>query len=247
MSHFRDIFRSKMTDSEPTVQSGQLSYVSRNCEAVPIHLAKKYGQLVTRIDLSDNSVRSLSGLEQFTKLNEVVLDKNGLTDDDMETLPTLRGVETLSLNKNQITDLDKLLNIIRSRLPDLTYLSLLGNEACPDQLSNSDKDEDDYRRYRLYILYNLPKLKFLDFSPFRESDRQDAAKKGPYLKVARPSDECFKANRSNASQETKSPDFHPLPAELREDPDPKATFGKCRYIYYGRHSEGNRFIRNNDL
>jgi len=26
-----------------------------------------------------------------------------------------------------------------------------------------------------------------------------------------------------------------------------ATFGKCRYIYYGRHSEGNRFIRNNDL
>lgn len=26
-----------------------------------------------------------------------------------------------------------------------------------------------------------------------------------------------------------------------------ATFGKCRYVYYGRHSEGNRFIRNNDL
>jgi len=26
-----------------------------------------------------------------------------------------------------------------------------------------------------------------------------------------------------------------------------AMFGKCRYVYYGRHSEGNRFIRNNDL
>lgn len=25
------------------------------------------------------------------------------------------------------------------------------------------------------------------------------------------------------------------------------TFGKSKYIYYGRHSEGNRFIRNTDL
>jgi len=50
--------------------------------------------------------------------------------------------------------------------------------------------------FRLYILYNLPKLKFLDFSPFKESDRQDAAKKGPYLKVARPSDECFRVTQS---------------------------------------------------
>lgn len=25
------------------------------------------------------------------------------------------------------------------------------------------------------------------------------------------------------------------------------TFGKSKYVYYGRHSEGNRFIRNSDL
>ena len=25
------------------------------------------------------------------------------------------------------------------------------------------------------------------------------------------------------------------------------TFGRCRYVYYGRHSEGNRFIKNTDL
>ncbi|TNN78505.1 Leucine-rich repeat-containing protein C10orf11 [Liparis tanakae] len=25
------------------------------------------------------------------------------------------------------------------------------------------------------------------------------------------------------------------------------VFAKCRYIYYGKHSEGNRFIRNNQL
>ena len=25
------------------------------------------------------------------------------------------------------------------------------------------------------------------------------------------------------------------------------TIGTCKYVYYGKHSEGNRFIRNNDL
>lgn len=33
--------------------------------------------------------------------------------------------------------------------PSLRYLSLLGNEACPNQLVSPDKDEDDYQRYRL--------------------------------------------------------------------------------------------------
>lgn len=47
-----------------------------------------------------------------------------------------------------VKDLHRLLCILQARLPALTYLSLLGNEACPDQLSNQDKDEDDYRRYR---------------------------------------------------------------------------------------------------
>lgn len=26
-----------------------------------------------------------------------------------------------------------------------------------------------------------------------------------------------------------------------------AVFGQCKYVYYGKHSEGNRFIRNNQL
>jgi len=56
-------------------------------------------------------------------------------------------ISTLTL-KCHVKDLHRLLCILQARLPVLTYLSLLGNEACPDQLSNQDKDEDDYRRYR---------------------------------------------------------------------------------------------------
>lgn len=228
-------------------QNGQLSYASRDCETIPQHLIEQFGQLATRIDLSDNCLTSLSGLEKFSNLKEVVLDKNSLTDEAVNSLPILPAVETLSLNKNKIRDLDNLLRVIESCIPNLTYLSLLGNEACPDQLSSSDTDEDDYRRYRLYILCHLPKLKFLDFSPFRESDRKEAALKGPYLKVVRPSVDHFKENGSSEEREGKASDYKPLPNKLRENPGNKATFGKCRYVYYGRHSEGNRFIRNNDL
>lgn len=39
-----------------------------------------------------------------------------------------------------------------------------------------------------------------------------------------------------------------LPRSTHCDSSPyAATIGTARYIYYGRHSEGNRFIRNDDL
>jgi len=52
----------------------------------------------------------------------------------------------------QISNLDLLLNKIAQNLPSLHYLSLLGNAACPNQLSDPDKDEEDYQRYRYWLL-----------------------------------------------------------------------------------------------
>jgi len=46
--------------------------------------------------------RSLVGLEMFPHLEEVILDSNGLTDLVIESLPQLRRVRSLSLNKNKI-------------------------------------------------------------------------------------------------------------------------------------------------
>lgn len=66
----------------------------------------------------------MTGLDRFTKLNEVVLDKNGLTDDDMESLPTLRGVETLSLNKNQISFESRFTAALRDFNSGLTHCPL---------------------------------------------------------------------------------------------------------------------------
>lgn len=47
-----------------------------------------------------------------------------------------------------LSDIEALLEHLQEVTPALEYLSLLGNEACPNQLISLDKDEDDYQRYR---------------------------------------------------------------------------------------------------
>lgn len=49
----------------------------------------------------------------------------------------------------QITDIEQLMKKLQQNCPKLTYLSLLGNRACPNQLTDLDNDEADYQRYRL--------------------------------------------------------------------------------------------------
>uniref|UniRef100_A0A8C4J541 Uncharacterized protein n=1 Tax=Dromaius novaehollandiae TaxID=8790 RepID=A0A8C4J541_DRONO len=46
-----------------------------------------------------------------------------------------------------------------------------------------------------------------------------------------------------------SPEMHytPLPLGSRDLTNHRGVLGKCRYIYYGKHSEGNRFIRDDQL
>lgn len=52
------------------------------------------------------------------------------------------------MNKFQFSDLEDLVNKIKEHFPIISYLSLLSNKACPDQLSDIDKDDSDYQRYR---------------------------------------------------------------------------------------------------
>ena len=48
-------------------------------------------------------------------------------------------------------EIEGLLNQLKKSFPGLLYLSLLGNAACPNQLSSTEKDEEDYQRYRYTI------------------------------------------------------------------------------------------------
>ncbi|KPJ02839.1 Leucine-rich repeat-containing protein C10orf11-like [Papilio xuthus] len=96
--------------------------------------------------LNYNNIETLKGLDNFTRLQELILDNNKL--EDNIRFPFMPNLRTLSLNNNKLTDLEGLIQKINENMPKLSYLSILRNKACPNQLSDSDKDDSDYQRYR---------------------------------------------------------------------------------------------------
>nr|XP_005893848.1 PREDICTED: leucine-rich repeat-containing protein C10orf11 homolog [Bos mutus] len=184
-------------------------------------------------------MRSLEGLSAFGSLEELILDNNLLGDDLV--LPGLPRLHTLTLNKNQITDLEYLLDHLAEVTPALEYLSLLGNVACPNELVSLEKDEEDYKRYRCFVLHKLPNLKFLDARKVTKQEREEALVRGAFMKVVKP-----KASSDSVAVSPKSR-YTPLPSASRELTSHRGVLGKCRYVYYGKNSEGNRFIRDDQL
>ncbi|XP_045766107.1 leucine-rich melanocyte differentiation-associated protein-like isoform X2 [Maniola jurtina] len=136
---------SHINDFALSFEKKRLSYCGQDCQKIPSALWKMYGSKVTYLDLSYNSIETLKGLENFTELEELILDNNKIG--DSVCFPLMPRLRTLSINNNQITDLDGLINKISVKFPSLTYLSLLSNKACPNQLSDLDKDDNDYQRY----------------------------------------------------------------------------------------------------
>ncbi|KAM9069639.1 leucine-rich melanocyte differentiation-associated protein [Sarcophilus harrisii] len=221
------------------VSGTQVSYIGQDCREIPEHLGRDYGRFAKRLDLSFNLLRSLEGLSAFTGLEELILDNNLLGND--LALPGLPRLHTLTLNKNQITDLEGLLDHLAKATPALEYLSLLGNMACPNELVSLEKDEDDYQRYRCFVLHKLPNLKFLDAKKVTKWEREEALVRGKFMKVVKP-----KAAEDVAPESSQLP-YTPLPPGSRSLTSHKGVLGRCHYVYYGKNSEGNRFIRDDQL
>ncbi|KAF4105565.1 hypothetical protein G5714_013227 [Onychostoma macrolepis] len=242
-------------ESMVVVNGSQVSCIGHDWEDIPDFLGAKYGEVARRLDLSFNQLRSLTGLKAFSQLEELIVDNN-LLGNDLQ-LPRLPRLHTLTLNKNQIsfafqlscltkmTGYAALLEHLAEVTPALEYLSLLGNEACPNQLVSMDKDEDDYQRYRYFVLHKLTKLKFLDTRRVTQWERSEAEARGAFMKVVKPKNDQDTASVVR-SESTTTP-YTPLPRGSKDSRNHKGVFTKCRYVYYGKHSEGNRFIRNDQL
>ncbi|KAJ0178888.1 hypothetical protein K1T71_005663 [Dendrolimus kikuchii] len=224
-------------------EKGLLNYCGQECNKIPPALQKMYGAKVKCLDLSYNSIETLKGLEQFVGLEELILDNNQLGDGVI--FPNLPCLRTLSLNNNQITDLELLVNKIQKHFPILTYLSLLSNKACPNQLSDVDKDDSDYQRYRYFVIYKLPNLHFLDSRRVSTTERSEASKRGEFMRVRRPLEAT--SEQPKAVTTPNKEQLRPLPIDFNALGKHKGAYGKCMYKYTGKHSEGNRFIMNSDL
>lgn len=210
---------------------------------IPADLFRRYdSESVVGLDLSHNMLTQLEHLDEYIHTLSLNLDNNFLT--ETCRFPHMPRLVTLTLNNNRISDIDALLESLSIACPAITYLSLLRNQACPNELV--EKDEDDYKRYRLYVINKLPNLKFLDSRPIGAFERQLAREQGEFLKVIKFTDRDIATQAPKQPQRTLDPGYTPLPRDERADHS-RATIGTSRYVYHGRHSEGNRFIRNDDL
>jgi hypothetical protein len=178
----------------------------------------------------------VSNLEAFVGLKSLVLDHNELiSKQDFPHIPTL---ETLWVNANNIESLDVFLDCIQQAFPKLNYLSMLKNPCCPNYFVG--KDNATYQKYRFSVLARIPGLKFLDASPITSEERTEAHKIAS--STARPDSSQY----GRASSTPTIDDSMALPTT---DPAHKGptTFGVAKYVYYGRQSEGNRFIVDSQL
>ncbi|KAH6942066.1 hypothetical protein HPB50_000249 [Hyalomma asiaticum] len=185
----------------------------------------------------------------FRKLRELVLDNNELR--EASEFRFNAQLTTLSLNKNCFDNLDYLVSCIEQCYPSLTFLSLLGNPACPDQISNPERhDDDDYQRYRYYVIHKLWRLKFLDSRAVTSAERAEARRVGAFMRVARPPVHVgVSVPWDDGDTELDAYRYTPLPPMPTHDigQQRKTVYGVLKYKYTGKHSEGNRFIRNDEL
>ena len=192
---------------------------------------------IRSIDVSFNKISSLNGVDKYPALEEIILDNNAIS--VVDVVDQFPKVKLLSLNNNVISELEDFLSSLERLFPTLSYLSCLGNPCCPDQLTDAENTEDDYRRYRYYVIFRLPNLKFLDSKPVTPKEKREAQRHGPFLR---------RIKIQQTSVATESPqtneEFGPIPVSKPQD---SSAYKQCKYVYRGIHSEGNRFIRDNQL
>jgi len=180
----------------------------------------------------------VSGLSQFQDLVSLVLDNNEIGSDNNE-FPVMNHLETLWVNSNNIQYLDRFLTSIRDKFPHLKYLSMLKNPCCPNYFVG--KGSAEYKKYRAEVIKEIPTLKFLDASPITAEEFQDAEILRSITRRPDP-EEYQKQSKGFAVTEEQG-----LPQNPQYDPGNTASLGRTKYIYYGRQSEGNRFIIDKNL
>jgi len=222
----------------PGVPRGKVALVGSDVEEIPLNLAAQFGETAVELSVTDCKLKRVNHLDGFKALKSLVLDNNEIGDDF--SFPVISSLETLWMNHNNITRLDRLLDAIEGKFPALLYLSLLKNPCCPNYLVG--KGSTDYKRYRVTVLSRLQSLKFLDSSPITAAEKAEAAELAKRLKRPDPSE--YSKSGDQIVEADKGLDR----VQTSDAEDGKSVaYGQSKYVYYGRHSEGNRFILDKHL
>ncbi|KAG9393852.1 hypothetical protein J8273_4715 [Carpediemonas membranifera] len=188
------------------------------------------------VDLSHNMLSNLHGLEQFICAHTVNLDDNAIIG-EKGCFPELPSVTYLSLNQNKIRDMAIFITALAQGFPSLAHLSVLKNPGIPN-IFTASAVTDQYQQFRYRLISEVPTLKHIDFSAVTQSETTDAMQVRHIRMSTRRSVLASQKNRIKVEE---------IPDSPMKTPKVTTTVGKCRYIYYGRQSEGNRYIKEDDL
>jgi len=147
----------------------RLSFAYREVDQINPRIVQKFGHTVKELDLSNNNIQDLSPLKGFTKLHILVLDGNKIT--EHTKFPPLEKLHTLWVNNNNIANLIIFIDKLVENTPNLKFLSMLKNEACPNFFNGRSLKE--YNDYRCYVISRLPGLTTLDSTPITNAERAE--------------------------------------------------------------------------
>jgi len=153
-------------------EEDRLSLAYKELDDIPEKIIEKYSH-IRELDLSNNKIVELRHLRGFTRLETLVLDNNQIT--SHSRFPKLPTLLNLCVNSNQISNLSTFIENIVESLPNLKYLSMLRNEACPNYFNGgTPKSYDDYRHF---VISQIKTLSHLDSTPVSDQERQAASRK----------------------------------------------------------------------
>lgn len=171
-----------------------LSFAFQNLFYMPFDIIENYGNMIYTLDISHNKFcRSLHFLSEFENLTSLNLDYNNI--DEFTVFPYMPKLQLLWLNHNKIDHLYPFIKNLYESMPNLKYLSLMGNKAAPSYLNGGTFY--DYLQYRLFIISWFPRLVHLDDRTITPEQCQEAKRlyKRPFLESLSentPLPECFK-------------------------------------------------------
>eukprot|EP00944_MAST-04C_sp_MAST-4C-sp1_P003210 g3210.t1 len=231
------------------VARGELILEGRNLQEIPKETALDYGRTTKLLNLKENCIMNANNIDLFTNLTTLILDKNDLT--SLAFFPVMPSVKTLWFNNNRCSNLNAICQDLSRCFPNLEYLSMLNNPCCPAFYDDTILGADKYRRYRLLVSFHLKKLRFLDATPISQKERSEANSKGQFLgKTAKPTKKSSRPLSPGMSKEEQEYERQKQLKKLKAKRRASSSLlgiGNPEHRYDGKHSEGNRFITNNDL
>ncbi|EZA50657.1 uncharacterized protein LOC105283626 isoform X2 [Ooceraea biroi] len=160
-----------MEESKKRVDSLSLAY--EDISNMPYDIIEDFSCTLYHLDISHNFFsRNLHFLTNFDNLRSLNLDHNRIDENTM--FPYIPTLELLWLNNNHIQNLYPFMKNLQKSMPNLKYLSIMGNDAAPSYLNGGSFY--DYLQYRLYVLSWFPTLVHLDDRKVTEDQRREAVR-----------------------------------------------------------------------